>query len=175
MNTFRKKMSSVHAPPASSDIKKAYSVEDLYKIIQLQQSTINKLTQELSKKSQAVPREQYERTLNELETEKYEHAKSRMELAEARENERARASQIEFFKSELDKERTAYANVFDLLKDKALTEGSKSLDLISKIAGLSLSFFYTFYIKELPNLTGIEFDTWRFWQLLCLSRYQKLI
>jgi hypothetical protein len=58
-----------------------------------------------------------------------------MELHETRENLKARADEIDFFKSELEKERSAYANVFDLLKDKALNEGTKSLDLISKIAG----------------------------------------
>ena len=43
------------------------SLHDLLRLVQVQQSRINKLNQELSKKSQMVPKSQYEKVLNELE------------------------------------------------------------------------------------------------------------
>ena len=46
------------------------NLDDLYKVINVQQSTINKLTLELTKRSQTIPRHVYEKTLNELEVPK---------------------------------------------------------------------------------------------------------
>jgi hypothetical protein len=86
-------------------------MEELYKIIQVQQNTINKLKEELSKKSQGVSREIHERTLNDLENERYENAKFKMEILETRDKITALLNEIEFLKSELEKERCAYANV----------------------------------------------------------------
>jgi hypothetical protein len=86
MNTENNKISS----ETTSSSTKVYSIHDLYKIIQTQQSTINKMTQEVSffslneqknffqvfkqtiikkltKKSQTIPRELHEKILNELE------------------------------------------------------------------------------------------------------------
>ena len=51
----------------ASKVPAPYTIEDLYRIIQVQQSTINKLTSELTKKSQTIPRENHEKILNELE------------------------------------------------------------------------------------------------------------
>jgi len=44
-----------------------YNLQDLYRIIQVQQKTINKLNAEISKKSQSVSRELYEQSLNDYE------------------------------------------------------------------------------------------------------------
>ncbi len=86
-------------------------MEEVYKIIQVQQSTINKLKEELSKKTQGVSRETHEKTLNDLENERYENAKYKMEILEARDKITALLNEIEFLKNELEKERCAYANV----------------------------------------------------------------
>jgi DNA repair photolyase len=43
------------------------TIEDAYKIIQTQQATINRLTSELTKKSNKISIETYEKALNDLE------------------------------------------------------------------------------------------------------------
>lgn len=69
-----------------------------------------------------------------MESERYEHAKTKLSLMETKDKNNNLCKEIEFLKSELDKERKAYMNVFSLLKDKALNESTKSIDLIEKIA-----------------------------------------
>lgn len=51
--------------PSSNEF--TYNLQDLYKIIQVQQNTINKLNSEISKKSHSVSRELYEKSLNDYE------------------------------------------------------------------------------------------------------------
>merc|ERR1712127_553350 len=67
--------SNLHLPPHQStknsnsnhpDSDKT-NIEELYKIIEIQQKTINKLTAELTHKSQGIPRGSYQKALNSLE------------------------------------------------------------------------------------------------------------
>ena len=46
-----------------------------------------------------------------IQTERYEHAKTKLQLIETKDKVHAQQEQIEFLKNELDKERSAYGNV----------------------------------------------------------------
>jgi hypothetical protein len=95
----------------SSELPSPYSLADLHKIIQVQKNTIDKLMSQVTRKAQAIPREQHEKLLNELETERYEHSKTKLELLEYKDVVNSQRGEVEFFKNELEKERSAYANV----------------------------------------------------------------
>ncbi|CAF0814719.1 unnamed protein product [Brachionus calyciflorus] len=88
---------------------------------------------QLNKNTQTINREEYEKTLNELESEKYSHAKTKLELIQSKDEINSKIQEIEFFKNELDKERCAYANVYQFLKNKLVNESTRGIDLISKI------------------------------------------
>lgn len=125
-----------------------YTIQDVCKIIEAQQSTINKLTLELAKRNQIISRDSYEKCLNDLETEKYEHAKTKLALMESNDKNNHLIRQVEQLQAELDKERKAYSNVFSLLKDKALNESNKSIDMIERIAHTEVR-----YNEALQNIT----------------------
>jgi len=140
--------SNLHLPPHQStknsnsnhpDSDKT-NIEELYKIIEIQQKTINKLTAELTHKSQGIPRGSYQKALNSLENEKYEHSKTKMQLIETKDRTSSLRSEVDYYKNEMEKERSAYGNVFELLKDKAIDESTKSIDLISKIAETEIKY-----------------------------------
>jgi len=66
---------------------------------------------EVTKKSHTIPKDHHEKALNELETERYEHSKTKLELLKYKDIVKNQKSEISFFKNELEKERSAYANV----------------------------------------------------------------
>ncbi|RNA30534.1 spermatogenesis-associated 24 isoform X1 [Brachionus plicatilis] len=119
---------------------KSLNFEDLLKIIHAQQTTINKLTKEIKKNTQSISKEEYEKILNELETEKYHHAKTKLELIQSKDVINSKIQEIELFKNELEKERCAYASVYQFLKNKLINESSKGIDLISKIAEAEIKY-----------------------------------
>ena len=49
------------------EVPSPYNLADLYKIIQVQKKTIDKLTTEVTKKSQTIPRDHHEKLLNSYE------------------------------------------------------------------------------------------------------------
>lgn len=105
------RVSKMSSNQVSSELPSPYSLADLHKIIQVQKNTIDKLMSQVTRKAQAIPREQHEKLLNELETERYEHSKTKLELLEYKDVVNSQRGEVEFFKNELEKERSAYANV----------------------------------------------------------------
>ncbi|XP_067656699.1 spermatogenesis-associated protein 24-like [Haliotis asinina] len=76
-----------------------------------------------------VPREDYEKVLNDYETEKLEHAQTKGKLMEVTDKLEFALGQIEVLTKQLEREKTAFENAFGSLKTKAIKETSKNQQL----------------------------------------------
>ncbi|XP_071090937.1 spermatogenesis-associated protein 24-like [Haliotis cracherodii] len=76
-----------------------------------------------------VPRDDYEKVLNDYETEKLEHAQTKGKLMEVTDKLEFALGQIEVLTKQLEREKTAFENAFGSLKTKAIKETSKNQQL----------------------------------------------
>ncbi|XP_043541793.1 spermatogenesis-associated protein 24-like [Chiloscyllium plagiosum] len=80
-------------------------------------------------------REELEAVVKELEDEKLEHAKTKALLSKESEKLQFALGEIEILMKQLDREKKAFENALESIKNKALKESTKNDKLISKCNG----------------------------------------
>ncbi|XP_067843264.1 spermatogenesis-associated protein 24-like [Heptranchias perlo] len=105
----------------------------LQDIVLMQQRKIRSFCEMIrQREEESVSREEFEDLLKELENEKLEHAKTKASLSKESERLQFALGEIEILMKQLEREKKAFENALESIKNKALKESTKNDKLISK-------------------------------------------